>query len=420
MHIDHNDGVPQGLSRIARVTWSVGAIAWLGVIGWCTLQSHPDAAAEIANLSWYCVICGDGGVADVVLNILLFLPLGVALAALRWPLVRTVLVVMAISTAIEVFQGAALIGRDASLSDVLSNSAGGLFGWAGYSGLLALARPSRALARRGAAIVLAIMAGLWVATGAGLQPSLTESYPWIGQPMNAARGPQPFPGTMQRAAIDGISIPNEEMPQQAPWRDSIAIELNVTRNSAELFERGIVMLRIVDTAHTVQVAMDQKGDDAWLRLRLRAADWRLHNPRWQVSHAMRMAPDVPWRFRWTWLHDRFIIVNEPIDGPHATIIAVPLSIGLGWSFIHPFVDTIGTNRLLWTALWLAFWFGLLGWLAGALPKGAALVVGLIAIGCYLAASLGWGMPVQASEVVAAVGAYAVFALIAAVRRMLSS
>lgn len=404
-----------------KMIWTAFGVAWLAVIGWCTLQSQPDAAAEIAKLPWYCVVCGDGGAADVLLNILLFLPLGVALAALGWSRAPTLLVVIAISTAIEVYQGAALIGRDACLGDVLSNSTGGMVGWATYFGLAALWRPTPRFARRGVAISLTIMTALWIATAAGLQPSLTERYPWIGQPMNAARGPQPFPGTMQRAMIDGIEIHNEEMSQHAPWRDSIAIELNVTRTSAERYSRGIVLLRIVDTARTVQVAMDQKGDDAWLRLRLHAADWRLHYPRWQVSHAMQMSPGVPWRFRWTWARDRFIIVNQPIDGPSNPALTVPLSIGLGWSFIHPFVSTIDSNRLLWTSLWLAFWFGVLGWLAGALAMRATLLTGVVAIGIYAAVSLGWGMELQVSEVVAAVGAYAVLAAIGSVRsRPLSS
>lgn len=402
------------MARTPRVIWVVAAAAWLAVIGWCTLQSHPDAAAEIAKLPWYCVVCGDGGAADVMLNILLFLPLGVALAALGWSRAHTLMIVIALSAAIEVYQGAALVGRDACLGDVLSNSTGGMVGWATYFGLAALWRPAPPIARRGVVIILTMMTALWIATAAGLQPSLTEAYPWIGQPMNAARGPQPFPGTMQRATIDGIDIHNEEMAQHAPWRDSIAIELNVTRTSAEQFRRGIVLLRIVDTARNVQVAMDQKGDDAWLRLRLRAADWRLHYPRWQVSHAMRMSPNIPWRFRWTWARDRFTIVNQPIDGPPSSPVTVPLSIGLGWSFIHPFVSTIDSNRLLWTSLWLAFWFGLLGWLAGALQRRWTVATGIGAIGIYVAVSLGWGMQLQVSEIVAAAGAYAAVAAVSVV------
>ena len=396
-----------------------GAVGWLLVIGWCTRRSAPDQAADIARLPWYCVVCGDSGIADVVLNILLFLPLGVMLRALGWSLKRTFAVALAISIGIEVFQGMLLVGRDACVGDVLSNTLGGTLGWFGFAGLTRLARPTSVFARFGSIATVAVMASLWIATGAGLQPSLTDDAPWIGQPMHAGRGKQPFPGTLHQATIDGINVPNEEMAQRAPWRDSIAIELNATRNSAELFTRGIVLLRIVDTAHTVEVAVDQRGDDAWLRLRLRAADWKLHYPRWLVGHAMRMTPGVPWRFRWTWLPDRFTIVNEPIAGPPNPIISVPLSIGLGWTFIHPFVNQVSGSRLLWTALWLGFWFGLLGWLAGWLGPQNGVLIGLAAIGTYVGVSLSWGMQVQLSEVVVAVGVYGIAMIVALMRRDLS-
>ena len=54
-------------------------VCWLLVIAWCTLRSAPVPVEEVARLRWYCVVCGDSGVADVVLNILLFLPVGVLL-----------------------------------------------------------------------------------------------------------------------------------------------------------------------------------------------------------------------------------------------------------------------------------------------------------------------------------------------------
>ncbi|MES1259516.1 MAG: VanZ family protein [Gemmatimonadota bacterium] len=397
----------------------VAAVAWLGVIGWCTLQSNPGAAIAVARLPWYCVVCGDGGAADVALNILLFAPLGFILAALRWRKWGAVLFALLLSISIEVFQSKMLIGRDACVGDVLSNTTGALAGWLGYFGMSALARPSLQFARAGTALLLAVTTGLWFASGAALQPSLTNDAQWVGQPTAPGRGPQPFPGTMLSATFDGIEMIEGEVPQ-APWRDSIVVELHTTRKTGELFQRGIVLLRVVDMNDAMELAIDERGDDAWLMLRLRGADWLLHNPRWQVSHAMQVNGGEPWRFRWSWLRDRFSIVNEPLAGPPAPPIAVPLSIGLGWAFVHPFVNTIGTNRLLWTTAWLGFWFGLLGWLAGALSPRVTIGTGIVSLAIYAGVSHWWGMPVQLTEMAAAAGAFAVLGIVSWARTRLSS
>jgi VanZ like family len=392
------------------------AVGWLAIIGWCTLRPAPEQAAAIAALKWYCVVCGDSGVADVILNILLFIPLGLLLHNLRWSFLRTVLVVAALAIAIEVVQGQFLVGRDACVGDVLSNTLGAALGWYCFTALSQLARPRATTAGRGSALLLVVMAALWLATGSALQPSLSDAFPWHGQPMHAGRGKQPFPGTLQRASINGIEIPNDVITAEPAWRDSIVVEIDATRNSGEIFTQASVMLRIVDSARDVQLGADQAGDDARLRLRLHGSDWKLHNPRWLVPHGMLMSPGEPWRWKWSWLGNRFTIANEPIAGPHQPVISVPLSIGTGWVFIHPFTNIIGSDQLIWTGLWLAVWFGLLGWLGGSLGASRGSVIGVAAIGCYAGASVYWRMSLQLAEVAIAIGVYAVLAIVASLRR----
>src|SRR4051812_28611679 len=106
----------------------VGA-AWVGVIGWLTLRSAPSQAATVALSPWYCVACGSEGVADLLLNVVLFLPLGIAAFFAGWRLTAAAAIAFAISVAIELTQGIALVGRDASLGDVITNTIGGSAGW---------------------------------------------------------------------------------------------------------------------------------------------------------------------------------------------------------------------------------------------------------------------------------------------------
>src|SRR5579862_6439631 len=110
----------------ARAGWRAFGVIWLLVVAWCTLRSAPSQAAEVQQLRWYCIVCGDSGGADILLNVLLFLPLGLTARALGWRLRNTILLLMTLSIAIEVTQGTLLVGRDASLGDVCSNTAGSL------------------------------------------------------------------------------------------------------------------------------------------------------------------------------------------------------------------------------------------------------------------------------------------------------
>jgi VanZ family protein len=94
-------------------------------------------------------------VVDVLLNVLLFMPLGVSLT--RWlttrrrrPGLLALAVVFgtccAVSYTIEVLQQF-LPGRAPTLRDVLANSGGGVLGWAGFHGCLRLWRRLRGEAR---------------------------------------------------------------------------------------------------------------------------------------------------------------------------------------------------------------------------------------------------------------------------------
>src|SRR5207247_7607868 len=70
-----------------------------------------------------CVVCSDRGTADVLVNILLFLPFGAALAAAGVPVSRCVLGGALVSAGVE-FAQLYLPGRDPSLGDVVSNTVG--------------------------------------------------------------------------------------------------------------------------------------------------------------------------------------------------------------------------------------------------------------------------------------------------------
>ncbi|HXI21878.1 MAG TPA: VanZ family protein, partial [Gemmatimonadales bacterium] len=119
-------------------------------IAWFTLRPDPESAEAAARSPFTCLVgCGDQGLRDAILNVILFLPLGLALGlwlpARRF---RSWLLTVALSCAIEFCQYHWLLGRDASLRDILTNSAGGAAGIWLATGWRWLLLPTAALARR--------------------------------------------------------------------------------------------------------------------------------------------------------------------------------------------------------------------------------------------------------------------------------
>jgi Concanavalin A-like lectin/glucanases superfamily/VanZ like family len=87
--------------------------------------SDPEGPIELGRV--LCVLCGRKALADGLANLLLFVPLGIALAALGCAPRRVILLAGGLSLSIELAQFA-IPGRDPSLGDLLFNVAGAAVG----------------------------------------------------------------------------------------------------------------------------------------------------------------------------------------------------------------------------------------------------------------------------------------------------
>ena len=84
---------------------------------------------------------------------------------------------------------------------------------------------------------------------------------------------------------------------------------------------------------------------------------------------MQVPTDVPWAMDWQWQHDRVELRSGSTRaGSNVTTRSLPLSVGLGWVFVHPLAAAIGSTAAWWTAAWLALW--LLACILVALLAGA--------------------------------------------------
>src|SRR5688572_6319026 len=112
------------VTQPSRRTTAFLVASWLIVIAVATLMP----AETDVTLPASCVFCGQFGGVDFVLNIVLFVPLGVGLRWLLGSWLASGLVGAATTLVIETLQWRLIPGRDASLGDLLANTLGALLG----------------------------------------------------------------------------------------------------------------------------------------------------------------------------------------------------------------------------------------------------------------------------------------------------
>ena len=149
---------PQARRRFATVAGLTVTALALVAIGVITLSP----AVVTVVLPFWCMRCGARPAIDVLLNVLMFVPLGVGLALLRVRGQVAALAIVLATCAIEATQYGIVAGRFASARDILTNSAGGLAGWYLWSRWRSFAIPPARTARR---LGLAT-AVLWISTQA--------------------------------------------------------------------------------------------------------------------------------------------------------------------------------------------------------------------------------------------------------------
>jgi VanZ family protein len=262
--------------RIQMRRSAVVATALLVFILFLTLSPQP---ASEGNDHGGCFWCGHFALADAILNLLLFLPIGFLLALRhRGSPVRTWASLTALAVAIELAQ-LFLPGRFATLSDVLMNSSGAAIG-------IGLARlwkrgPTLRIAESGRLTILAGAAAACVTLGSTLllQASLPESM-WFGQWTPDLGHYEQYDGEVLEARIGEVPIPSRRLDDSPAVRTRLqhGDPLVISFVAGPLPLGVAPVFSIYDGMEREILVLGVRDQDLVFRLRRRASDWRFRSP----------------------------------------------------------------------------------------------------------------------------------------------
>jgi hypothetical protein len=359
--------------RQRHLGYAIAALGLLFIAG-LTLVPQPDQAAEAAATPLSCIVCGEFGGVDFLLNILLFIPLGIGLAVAGFSWRRTVVLAGLLTFGIELLQMNVIAGRDASLGDILTNTLGGGIGAALGTHWRTLVFPRPVAARRLAVSWALVLFWIWAGTAWALGPTWPQGVRWYGQWANDLGYLAPFLGKPLMVTAGGEPLPPGPSIDQSLLEDAVAArpELAVRAVLAGPTPKFAPIGSIMDEWRREIMFLGQDGQALEFRLRMRAALFKLRNPTVALPHALSGHPGDTVDAEGA-LRDGVFELSAR-DGDRVSSRRLPLSASWGWSLVLPWRYAFGPEVYLLTALWIA---GLLGLLAyWSLLAGAATIMAL--------------------------------------------
>lgn len=254
----------------ALVVLSLAAIAWLTL--------GPAHASSSSIDSHLCLVCGPQAGVDILLNMLLFVPLGVGLRLSGLSPWKAVLICFALSLSIETAQAFIVRGRASTLSDILTNTSGGAIGfWSARTAPMWLA-PSRKKAAWLAAMWGAIWLLIQIVSNYSFAPSLSPSQ-YYGQ--IAQRGGRAmFHGQVDSARIGTIPIPDGAFADSRSIRQLLLNGAPIVGfvTVAEPTPNFASLIRVADAKQRGIASIAEQGDQLVFSIRTGASNLRLREP----------------------------------------------------------------------------------------------------------------------------------------------
>jgi glycopeptide antibiotics resistance protein len=350
----------------ALVGLSLAAIAWLTL--------GPAHASSSSIESHLCLACGPQAGVDILLNTLLFVPLGVGLNLSGLSFWKAVLICFALSLSIETAQAFIVSGRDSTLSDVLTNTFGGTIGsWSARTAPMWLA-PSRKRAAWLAAMWGAIWLLIQIVSSYSFAPSLSPSqyYGQIAQSGERAM----FHGQVDSARIGTIPILNGAFADSRSIRKLLLNGAPIVGfvRVAEPTPNFASIIRVADDKQRAIAAIAEEGDRLVFSIRTGASNLRLREPAYGMPGVFtRARPAADSAAETLALSARFsdgtVQLFAQTPSAHRELNFTPRA-ALAWTVLVPFHGHLGNGGMerIATFLWTSVLLIPLGYWAAALAR----------------------------------------------------
>ena len=256
--------------RLPGLAFAVGGLLFVLLL---TLWPAPQEAKRSQLTPVWCLVCGSIGMQDVLQNLLMLMPFGIGLGLLGWRAVRALIAGFGLALIVELLQYAVIPGRDASLSDVVTNTLGTALGALVASRIDWLLHPPPRDAARLAMGTLGTWAALWVAAGWLLGASPGPA-PWRAVLRPELIDAPPFEGEIVSAELSGVALHEggQALPSRvvdAYARDSVAFAASVRTGPPSRERRGLLEVRDGDSV--VQLAVAERGGALRFAMRTRSS-----------------------------------------------------------------------------------------------------------------------------------------------------
>lgn len=309
------------------------------LIGIATLV--PVWGSPKPNVGFACLLCGDAGASDLVLNVLLFLPLGVAVARGGMRPFHALGLGLALSGTIEIVQ-VMLPGRSATLRDVLSNSFGCWLGAYLTFGMHRWLAPARfASLRLWLAVLVSVSAVAF--TGIMLRTAPSDGMLFVHWSPRQ-RHLQPWTGRILVAHIGSRALPRGPERDPAALRSALALgdSIRIRGRAGDATTRLGGIMTISDLRRNEVLLIGPRGTDLIVRSRRKAADLRFNAPEVRFPGLLGTVPaGAPMDLTVAGTHDLPCVrLNS------ATQCAPRASAGSGWALLrfqgsgHPLVHSL--------------------------------------------------------------------------------